>query len=130
MRVTASDRRNYVRFEAHFPIRLGDPEVDSPSTHTINVSAGGAYCRIPQYISPLTKLMVTMLVPLPQETGTVQQEVIQCEAIAVWVDPEVETDDTEEYNLGLWFSSISATDRRKIARYIEHHLPSHLGKIA
>ena len=117
-----NDRRTFARCEAQFPIRIGAPEADAVATQTINISAGGAYCNVPHFIPPLTKMVVTMLIPVPLEGGILKHEVLQCHAIVVRVKPEVETENTSSYEIGLWFSTISAPDRRKVLQYVKQHL--------
>jgi c-di-GMP-binding flagellar brake protein YcgR len=87
-------------------------------TQTYNISAGGAYCQVSEYVAPLTKLEVTMLIPMRSRKGKKKTEVIRCEAIVVRTEPEKEEPGREEYQCALAFTKIESADRSKIENYV------------
>lgn len=110
------ERRKYPRIEDTVPLKLDGEEADF-ITETINLSAGGLYCKVNRYIPVMTKFKITML--LPEERGKRRRiEKIKCEGIVVRVEPEYPEDKRNEYNIAIFISNINKEDRQRIEKYV------------
>ncbi|KPJ53576.1 hypothetical protein AMJ39_04180 [candidate division TA06 bacterium DG_24] len=120
------DRRAHRRAAVEVPVKMGGIEEELAEgalmTQTCNISSGGAYCRVSTYVAPLTKLGVTMLIPIRTRRGRKKTEVIRCEAIVVRTEPEEPRPGQEEYRCALSFMNLRSTDRAKIDTYVEQQL--------
>jgi c-di-GMP-binding flagellar brake protein YcgR len=85
---------------------------------TINLSAGGFYCRIPFFLPILTKVKVSMIVPVRQASGKEQDHVISCSATVVRTVPAKPSAATKVYEIGCFFTDIESLDRLVIEEYL------------
>ncbi len=115
MAMDMQNRRRYARIDAQLPLKLFVSDVDF-ITETINLSCGGAYCRIGKFIPIMTKFKIMMFVP---GEGKKKSHKIQCEGIVVRTEPEYPSDEVKDYKVAIFFSTIKKTDRAKIADYVK-----------
>lgn len=117
-----NDKRVHPRYKTKFPIKISEPDLGSVSTATINISVGGAYCTVPKFIVPMTKMMLKMVVPRHQKNGKLKEEVVRCEAVVIHVKPEKEDKAVDNYEIGLLFINLKEKDKNKIELYVKQHL--------
>jgi len=108
------DRRKYRRIDTCLPLKLYCDDADF-ITDTINISSGGAYCRVNRYIPLMTKLRIMMFVP----TGRKKSYKIECEGIVVRTEPENPSDNVKDYNVAIFFSRMKKIDRVRVTDYIK-----------
>ena len=108
------ERRRHPRIEATLPLKLFVTDADF-ITETINVSCGGAYCRIDRFVPVMTKFKMLMFIPLDGK----KSHRVECEGIVVRTEPEYPLDDVKEYNIAIFFSRIKKGDRSRIAEYVK-----------
>jgi hypothetical protein len=114
------ERRKHRRATLEVPVDVQD----SGSKHkgftakTINLSAGGFYCRVPVFLPILTKLRVSMIVPMRQASGKEQDHVISCGGTVVRTMPEKPDPGTKVYEIGCFFTDIDSFDRLIIEEYL------------
>lgn len=120
------ERRRHQRAAVEVPVKMGGVEEELAEgalmTQTHNISAGGAYCRVSHFVAPLTKLEVTMLIPIRTRRGRKKTEVIKCEAIVVRTEPDEPELGREDYCCALSFMNLRSVDRAKIETYVEQQL--------
>ena len=111
------DRRVNQRFDANLPLNLGTEGFHFEST-TKNISCSGVYCHINFFLPVMTKLEVTMKLPLIENGKKVEKTFI-VSAVVVRIDPEFDTAGCEDYHIGLFFMGIKDEHRDLIATYIK-----------
>ena len=113
-------KRKQPRINKHiqFKIRINGSTVVA---EIINLSCIGAYCRINEHISLMTKLKI--LLPLfygDQEKGT---EYIEFYGVVTRVEQVLSEDNVSNiYNIAIFFNEIDKPEKEKIARFVERHI--------
>lgn len=119
------ERRKHPRVYVNVAVQIKEDDPLSNSgfvnTQTLNLSSGGIYCPISRYLDVLTRLQITLLLPIHNKEGRSETEFIRCIAIVVRIEPEEEKPNYTEYRVGLFFSQIKDADRKKIERFVLHH---------
>jgi len=112
-----NERRKYPRLESNIPLKLCREDGDIV-TETANISRSGAYCKVNQFIEPMTKLMIHLLIPIKKDEKIVTKKV-SCEGVVVRTE---QAKDNETYNVAIFFNSISAKDIDIIEDYVSFYL--------
>jgi hypothetical protein len=120
---TGPERRRSARVDAQIALQLsGEDGVvpgESITTESINVGAEGVYCPVSQFVAPLTKLLVTMVLPIKSKSGKVRNEVVKAEAVVVRCQPA--GGDAGGYRIALFFTSLDAPTRQVLDDYVGQH---------
>jgi len=111
------ERRLYPRIEHIMPLKVAANGYDF-STYTYNISCVGAYCRIPKYVPPFTKVMIKVVLPVGAGNKKNNYEV-ECKGVIV----RTEDHQKEGFNIAIFFNRISDEQRRKISKYLSQFLP-------
>ena len=111
------ERRQYPRVKGEIPVKIQQEDGDMV-TETENISRSGAYCRVNRYVKPMTKLKISLLLPM-KRMGKNLTTKISCEGIVVRAEP-VEGDDF--YHAAIFFNNISQKDSDSIAEYVNYYL--------
>ena len=126
MSTHGSERRKDVRADARLEVRLSGPddgrgvvEDGAYSVTSVNLGAGGVYIEVPNFIEPLTKVSLAMIVPGP--TAEERPAVVETEAIVVRTLPESPREDVDRYEVACSFLDLSDEQRDVIHRYILTH---------
>jgi len=115
------ERRRAPRITRSLPIKLNKKDFDV-ITETKNISCIGAYCTVPKYIEPMTKLKIVLIIPkYPGSKSSTQT--IECKGVVV----RTEALENNNYNIAIFFNEIKERDKQKISSYVEHYLHSHSG---
>ncbi|HDL09879.1 MAG TPA: hypothetical protein ENG39_01315 [Candidatus Omnitrophica bacterium] len=85
-------------------------------TQSINLSCGGLYCEVDDYIPVMTRLKILMLLPQGKRSRK-----IECEGIVVRVEPEHPQTRLNHYRVAIFFNRMKRSDRAKIAEYVKKH---------
>jgi hypothetical protein len=114
------ERRKHRRAELAMPIDMQgfDDEGKSFTARTINLSAGGFYCALPFHVAPMTKLRVSLVVPVSDSDGKVEKHSITCEGMVVRTVPEKPAKGRKVYEIGCFFTEIDDYDRLVIEQYL------------
>ncbi|MCA9400345.1 MAG: PilZ domain-containing protein [Candidatus Omnitrophica bacterium] len=113
----SQERRRDPRLENNIPLKI---KLDGGDvvTETVNISRSGAYCRVTEYIEPMTKLDIHLLLPVRKNGKDVTKKVA-CQGVVVRVEP---VDQTTNFNIAVFFNDITQRDSETIADYIGSHL--------
>ncbi|MCK5260521.1 MAG: PilZ domain-containing protein, partial [Candidatus Omnitrophica bacterium] len=84
-RRSIDERREDPRLENNIPVKICQDGGDIV-TETQNVSRSGAYCRVNQYIEPMTKLKIHLLLSFSKNEKSVTKK-ISCEGVVVRSEP-------------------------------------------
>ena len=105
-----SDRREYKRIRVELVVSSSFPEGELVEMQTINLSLGGAYCRVNRDIPAMTKMEVRIQLKLEEPT---EDDWINAEAICVR-----STKGENGYYIALYFSYLSDEDQKKLRRFL------------
>ncbi len=90
------------RFSRSLPLWVCGENVDSFRTELTDISPSGLHCRVPTYIHPYSKLMVTF--DLPFVSG--DSATVECEGVVVRVEPGVQIPGIQEHRLAIDFCNL------------------------
>jgi nitrogen-specific signal transduction histidine kinase len=90
------------RLSRSLPLWICSDTMDSFRTELINISPSGLYCRVPSYIHPYSKLMVTF--DLPFVSG--DSATVECEGIVTRIEPGVDIPGIQEHRLAIDFCNL------------------------
>ncbi len=110
----AEERRRHPRIEYNIPVKMSWADADVV-TETKNISSSGAYCRVSKYIEPMTKLKITLLLPV-KSGAKVTTKKISCHGVVVRTENIPGQDD---FFTAIFFSDIHPKDSRILAQYVE-----------
>ncbi|MFH1503011.1 MAG: PilZ domain-containing protein [Candidatus Eisenbacteria bacterium] len=119
------ERRQSARVDAQVALQLSGAEegfpVESLTTESINVGAEGVYCHVGHFIAPLTKLQVTMVLPLRDRKGQTKNEVVKTQAVVVRCQPA--GSEQGGYRIACFFTGLDAATRGVLEEYVDQHYP-------
>lgn len=108
-----NERRRDARYERNFSLRVGDNS-DGLKAESINISSRGLYCKVPRYVQPFSKLRIALDLPfVSREPGKVE-----CEAVVVRVEPDVEDPATREYRLAIYFLNLDRPSAEMVQAFL------------
>jgi hypothetical protein len=114
--IMTSTNRKEKRSDPRIPadLRLRTAEGDGLiEMQVANVSLGGAYCRSPHPIEPMTRMEV--ILELPSEDGVTP---VRTEAVVVRAERSSAGPQDPTYHLALWFQGMSEEHRTSLMRYL------------
>jgi len=83
-----SDKRQHQRVEARLAMQLAEETLGDAlvTTESLNISRGGVYCESPEYLAPLSKVALTVILPafgVGDRTRMLRSEgvVVRCESL-------------------------------------------------
>jgi hypothetical protein len=114
------ERRKHKRASLELPLDVDHAAEDRKrfTAKTVNLSAGGFYCKVPYHVPVLTKLKVSMTIPMKEPGGKEEDHVVSCEGMVVRTVPEEPQPDVDAYEIGCFFTEISDYDRLIIEQYL------------
>ena len=114
------ERRKHRRSTLEIPLDMQGPGERQKgfSARTINLSAGGFYCRVPFHVPVLTKLRISMMVPVQDASGREHDQVISCTGTVVRTVPARPTPGVKSYEIGCFFTDMDSHDRLVIEEYL------------
>ena len=120
------ERRKHKRASLELPMDVVDPGAVGKTIRakTVNLSAGGFYCEVPFHVPVLTRLRVSMAVPVRDARGREEDHAITCEGTVVRTVPEEPTSSVKTYEIGCFFTDISEHDRLVIEEYLAERVLS------
>lgn len=110
----AHERRKDPRLDNNIPVKICQEDGDLV-TETQNISRSGAYCRVNQYIAPMTKLKIHLLLSA-SKSGKSASKKISCEGVVVRSEP---APDGKRYHIAIFFSDITRRDAEYITDYVD-----------
>ena len=119
--MTFKERRKAKRVEANLALTIVG-ESGEETGKTLNISTNGVYFLSPRFIEPLTKVSFEIL--LPKEKGGGSKQPIRCEGIVVRAEPEKKDPSISSYNIAVFFTALSDSSLKSLARFIQERLPA------
>ncbi|MFH1202300.1 MAG: PilZ domain-containing protein [Candidatus Omnitrophota bacterium] len=115
------EKRRHPRIEKNVPLKIKDEQFDI-ITETKNISCSGAYCQVNKFLPAMTKVRVTLLLPLLSVNNKIITKKIRCKGIVVRSEPDKPVLVNEKYSIAIFFNDISAKDMANIAEYVNFHI--------
>ena len=113
---TRLERRKDPRFENNVPVKICQEDGDFV-TETKNISRSGAYCCVDQFIAPMTRLKIHLLLSI-LNGGKSSTRKISCEGIVVRSEPML---DEKKYHIAIFFNDITRRDAAYITDFVNAH---------
>jgi hypothetical protein len=114
------ERRRSTRVDAKVALQLSEPgrrrAAEPMATESINLGAEGVYCMVPTFVAPLTKLQITMVLPLKGNRGQVRNEVVKAGSVVVRCQPA-----GGGYRIACFFSDLAPAARDVLEEYLAQH---------
>ncbi|MBU0503359.1 MAG: PilZ domain-containing protein [Candidatus Omnitrophota bacterium] len=117
-RLKGAERREHPRIEAGLSLKVAVNGYDF-STITRNVSCVGAYCHIPKYVPPFTRVNIKMNLPISRSGK--ENSTVECSGVIVRSEDEA----AGGFNVAIFFNRINETAKHKISRYLSRYVPSY-----
>lgn len=111
------ERRESVRIPAKLAMEIKISDAGATKVNSLNVSANGVYFSSPTFVPVLTKLDITLDLPIEGADG-VKSENVTCRGVVVRTDPEEESPEQKEYQIACYFTSIDDSDKETLESYI------------
>ena len=105
-------------------IRVRSSSREAVELETIDLSAGGLSCTAPAFLPLMTKLAVSLVLPVTQAAAADPgngHETVNGEAVVVRTDPPAPVDGHATYRVALFFSRMDDTDRRRLHDFLARH---------
>jgi hypothetical protein len=113
------EKREYPRIKKNLPLKISREDEDI-ITETRNISCSGVYCRISAPVPMMSKIKMTLLLPLENQ-GKVKTHKIECRGIVVRSEPVRDLDgrrNDSRHNIAVFFTDLTKPQRTKIAQYV------------
>lgn len=114
------ERRRSTRVDARLSMRVEGAHEGGPAqivTESQNISASGIYCTSSHFLPPLSKVMLTIV--LPKMPGAKRgQELIKTEGIVVRCDATLGRKADARYQLACMFADLEADKRERIEEFV------------
>ena len=108
------EKRHHPRVENNVPVKISSLAGDLV-TETRNISCSGAYCRVNQFLEPMTKLQVTLLLPV-KKGDKITTKKVTCGGVVVRTENIPHEDG---FNSAIFFNDIHPRDSRLLADHVE-----------
>ena len=115
------ERRMSERAEARLSMRVdagalaGDTRI---VTESQNISSSGVYCHASQFLAPLSKVQLTLVLPrIPGARGG-EAELMKCDAIVVRCNQRSGARSDTPYDLACMFSGLEPAIRSRIEEFV------------
>lgn len=118
MALGSQERRSAPRIVAKLAMQVAGADDGSVlTTESINLSASGIQFLSRAFLSPLTKVQLTLLLP-PFGSRLRRERMVQCEAIVVRCEEADGVRRPPRYELACYFSDVEGEDRILIEQYV------------
>lgn len=112
-----TERRKQPRTETKLPLKISKKGLDL-ITETRNISSSGVYCRVNKPLPLMSKIGLTLLLPICRKTK-VNTEKVRCNGVVVRSEPTIIREaDTAYQNIAIFFTDLSKKDRDMISQYV------------
>jgi len=115
-----AERRLHARFPRSFEIESKDGVGGAVARMVArDLSLGGLHCSSSQDFAEMTRLAVRLLLPAT-DAAAVQADSLDAEAVVVRRRKLKSATGNSRYELALYFTAMSDTDRERLARFLAH----------
>ena len=112
------ERRKSPRISAKLAMQVsGGDESAVVTTESSNLSATGIQFQSRGFLSPLTKVSITILLP-PFGRRLRRERIVKCDGIIVRCEEAVHARQRPRYDLACYFTDVAADERELIEQYV------------
>jgi hypothetical protein len=108
------EQRKHPRVENNVPVKISAPQADVV-TETKNISCSGVYCRVNKFLEPMTKLQITLLLPV-KRAAKISTRKITCGGVVVRTE-NIPGEDF--FNSAIFFNDIHPRDSRVLVHFVD-----------
>jgi len=108
-----TERRQHPRIDGSIPLKISSGDFDIV-TETQNLSRTGVYCRVIQYVEPMTKLKIHLLLPF-RRNEKITTKKVSCSGVIVRTEAIPGED---SFNVAIYFNDIQDRCADSIAEYV------------
>ena len=114
----SSERRKSPRIPAKLAMQVaGQDDASVLTTESINLSSTGIQFGSRVFLSPLTKVALTLLLP-PFGSRLRRERMLQCEGVIVRCEERTGSGQKLRYELACYFTDLAEGDRDLIEQYV------------
>lgn len=114
------EKRRYLRLKKQLPLRLSDEGQFDITAYTRDISQRGALCELAHQIPLMSKVQIKLLLPTHESSKTASAP-ITCLGVVVRSQAVIK-DSGAFYDTAIFFTKLTKTDEKKIARYVEGNI--------
>ena len=107
------ERRRSPRVENNVPLKISGEDFDIV-TESKNLSVSGAYCTVDQYLEPMTKLKIQLLLPFRKKNALTTRK-ISCQGVVVRTQAHAQD---KNFSIAIYFNEVEAKAHKLIAEYV------------
>lgn len=113
-----SDKREHPRVEARLAMQLAEETLGEAlvTTESLNISRGGVYCESPEYLAPLSKVALTVI--LPAMGAAERSTMLRTEGVVVRCDALPSLRGRKRYQLACCFTALDAKGRAVLDQFV------------
>jgi hypothetical protein len=113
-----SERRQHPRVDARLAMQLDEESLGQSlvTTESMNISRGGVYCECPEFMAPLSKVALTVI--LPAFGGTASSRMLRSEGVVVRCEPLPPVRGRKRYQLACCFTGLDAGSRAMLDEFV------------
>jgi hypothetical protein len=113
-----SERRQHPRVDARLAMQLDEESLGQSlvTTESMNISRGGVYCECPEFMAPLSKVALTVI--LPAFGGASSSRMLRSEGVVVRCEPLPPVRGRKRYQLACCFTGLDAGSRAMLDEFV------------
>jgi hypothetical protein len=112
------ERRKSPRISAKLAMQVsGEDESSVLTTESINLSATGIQFQSRAFLSPLTKVSLTILLP-PFGRRLRRERIVKADGVIVRCEEAVRAKQRPRYDLACYFTDVAADERELLEQYV------------
>ena len=113
-----SERRQHQRVDARLAMQLDEESLGQSlvTTESMNISRGGVYCECPEFMAPLSKVALTVI--LPAFGGSGNSRMLRSEGVVVRCEPLPPVRGRKRYQLACCFTGLDAGSRAMLDEFV------------
>jgi hypothetical protein len=113
-----SERRQHPRVDARLAMQLDEESLGQSlvTTESMNISRGGVYCECPEFMAPLSKVALTVI--LPAFGGGSNSRMLRSEGVVVRCEPLPPVRGRKRYQLACCFTGLDAGSRAMLDEFV------------
>ena len=109
------EKRRSPRVDNNVPLKISTPDTDLV-TETRNISGSGAYCRVNKYLEPMSKLQITLMLPV-KSSGKLVTKKVNCGGVVVRTE---NVPGEDGFNTAIFFNDIHPRDSRTLNTFVQN----------
>jgi hypothetical protein len=113
-----SEKREHPRVEARLAMQLAEETLGEAlvTTESLNISRGGVYCESSEYLAPLSKVALTVILPALVKGG--RTSMLRSEGVVVRCESLPAVRGRKRYQLACCFTSLDADGRAVLDQFV------------